>query len=291
MALPNLKQFCLPETAEEVVELLGRHGEGALILAGGTFLHGLEARGLLMGVEALVDLQRLGLDSIALEEDGLHLGATARYGAIDAAVSAQADPALGALADALSYPPAQIHNAATAGGCLAAACPFFDLPTAFGVLEAEVTARGAAGSESKPVGELAAGLFENTLSEDQFLTGIHVPKPPPRTASAFLKLESNANDLAIVNVAVRLTIDAQGRCREPRVVLGGGVGDRALRSPAAEAVLAGAEAGAQAFREAAEAVSGDIEPMADHRASAAYRGHIARVFTRRALERAQARLS
>ena len=67
MALPELKEFCLPETGSELVSMLDKYGDSTLFVAGGTFIHSLEARGLLSGVEALIDLNKLGLDTIQAE--------------------------------------------------------------------------------------------------------------------------------------------------------------------------------------------------------------------------------
>ena len=52
MSIPSLRAYCRPQTVADVVGLLGRYGEGGLIVAGATFVHGLEARGLLIGVSA-----------------------------------------------------------------------------------------------------------------------------------------------------------------------------------------------------------------------------------------------
>ena len=59
MTLPALHDYFIPEQQSELIELLQRFGESAMIVAGGTFVHGLEARGLLSEVEALIDIGRL----------------------------------------------------------------------------------------------------------------------------------------------------------------------------------------------------------------------------------------
>lgn len=288
MALRKLKDFCIPESGEEVVSLLAKYGEGALILAGGTFIHGLEARGLLSEVEALIDVGRLGLDKVEADA-GLRLGATATFAALGRCDAVRSGQAWGALRDALEYPPAQIRNAATVGGSVAASCPFFDLPVAFVALDATVTVRSGTGERELPLPDLFAGMFENSLAPGEYLTGLRLPAPPAGSASGFVKLEGNANDLAIVNAAVRITV-AGGRCTEARVVLGGGCGDTPVRSPGAEAVLAGQPLDELVLRAAGEAVVGDIDPMSDHRASARYRKAVAKVMVQRALARAASRL-
>lgn len=288
MALRKLKDFCTPESGEEVVSLLAKYGDGALILAGGTFIHGLEARGLLSQVEALIDVGRLGLDGI--EADGeLRLGATATFAALGRCDAVRTERAWGAIRDALAYPPVQIRNVATVGGSVAASCPFFDLPVAFAALDAAVSARGGTGERELALSDLFAGMFENALAPGEYLTGLRLPAPPAGSASGFVKLEGNANDLAIVNAAVRITVTG-GKCTQARVVVGGGCGDTPVRSPGAEAALVGEALDERVLRAAGEAVAGDIDPMSDHRASARYRKAVAKVMVQRALARAVSRL-
>jgi len=284
------KEFCLPVDGGEVVDLLEQYGDAALILAGGTFVRGLEARGLLSDVEALIDIQRLDLGVVEVDSGGLRVGAMATGAALQQVAAVRSDPRLGALGDALAYVTVQIRNVATVGGCVAAACPFFDLPVAFIALDGAVDARGRGGTRTIGLEEFFTGLFESSLLPGEFLVELRLPEAPSRSASAFLKLETNASDLAIVNAAVRVTLDGGGVCTDARVVLGG-VGSTPVRSPAAEGVLRGASLDEAVLREAGEAVAADIEPLSDHRASGAYRRAVAKVLVRRALERALARLN
>lgn len=290
MALHNLKEFHAPRSLADARAVLDAN-EDALVLSGGTFLHGLEARGLLSDVEALVDIRRIGLDTVEIDGTGLDIGATATFARLQAVPEVATAPWLGALADALSYPPVQIRNTATFGGCVAAACPFFDVPTALLALDASVDTDGPDGGRSLSLPELFMGLFANTLDTGELITALFVPRPAGRAASAFLKLEGNANDLAIVNAAVRLSVDAGGVCTDARVALGGGVAESTLRIASAEKILQGSRLAPADLQAAGDAVVGEIAPMSDHRASAEYRSAVAKVMTRRALERAVARLA
>lgn len=290
MALTKLKDFHTPKTMEEVLLLLQKEDE-TLVLSGGTFLHGLEARGLLSEVEALVDVRKIGLGTVTTDGGGLHMGATVTFAHLQTVAEVTNAPWLAGLADALAYPPVQIRNTATIGGCVAASCPFFDIPTALVSLDAVVKARGVHGEREMPLSEFFAGMFANALEPGEFVTGVVVPRVAGNTAGAFVKLEGNANDLAIVNAAVRVTVDAGRNCTDVRVVLGGGVAESAVRSPAAEKILLGSRLDAATLQAAGDAVVVDIDPMSDHRASAAYRSAVAKVMTRRALENALARLA
>lgn len=289
MALHKLKAFHVPANVDAALALLG--ADETLVLGGGSFLHGLEMRGLLGDVETLVDIRKCGLEGLRDEGATLVLGAAATLAQVAALPDVANAPWLGALADALRHPPAQIRNVATVGGCVAASCPFFDAPTALLALDATVTIRGKTATRHIGLAELFAGMFANSLAPGEIVAWLSLSRPSARTASAFVKLEGNANDLAIVNAAASLSLDASGAVREARIALGGGVGDTTLRSPAAEAVLAGGPPDAARLLKAAEAVKGDISPLADHRASAEYRTAMAVVMVRRALESAVARLA
>ena len=274
-----------------MVQLLQQHEDSALIVAGGTFLHGLASRGLLTGIEALIDIQGLGLDHIAVDPDNVVIGATTRLAQLEASEPIQRDAWLGAVKDAIAYPPVQIMNSATVGGSVASACPLFDLPTGFLALDGVVQAYGPDGSRDIPLEAFFSGLFENSLAPDEFVTAISLPQPPPNSASAFIKLETNANDLAIVNVAVALTLEGSGSCGQPRVFVGGGTGETPVRAGSAEQLLAGARVDEDVIGAAAAAAQTDVDPISDHRASRAYRSAMVKVLTEKALHKAMARLA
>ncbi|MFQ5635801.1 MAG: FAD binding domain-containing protein [Gammaproteobacteria bacterium] len=288
MSLPNISDYHVPDNAEDAIALLKQYGDSAMIVAGGTFVHGLEVRGVLGDIEALIDIGRLGLDGIEFGADGLRLGATAVFAQLEAHAAIGDDPAFGAIVDALACPPTQIRNTGTVAGCLAASAPLYDLPAALLALDGAAEVLGDSGRRTIPLCDFFTGLFENALQPHEIITSISLPKLPPGTVSAFLKLETNANDLAIINVAVRFTLDGDA-CRDCRIIVGGGVGETYVRAAGAEAALEGAPAGDAGFEAAAAAVTNDIDPVTDHRGSREYRRHIAGIYTRRALDNALAR--
>lgn len=286
MALTSVETYLSPENEAAVVQLLQQYEDSALIVAGGTFLHGLAARGLLTGVEALIDIQNSGLDYVTADSAGIVIGAAARFVQLEQDESVRQQPWLGAVKDAISYPPVQIMNSATVGGSIAASCPFFDLPVSFLALGGAVRARGPGGSRDIPMEAFFTGLFENCLDPDEFVTAITLPQPAPNTSSAFIKLETNANDLAILNAAVALTLDGSNTCSQARVFVGGGTGETPARAGSAEQALAGAVVDAETIDRAAQAAKSDVDPISDHRASAEYRAEMARVLVARAIRKA-----
>ncbi len=290
MALPNINDYFVPATREEAFALLDQYGEQALLVAGGTFVHGLEVRGLLDDVAALIDLSRLGLDGISEREGQLAIGATTTFRELLAQPTIASAAAYAAIRDALSYPPAQILNMGTVGGCVAASAPLYDLPCALLALDASLAIEGPDGSRELPLQEFFTGLFENALAGNELISELRLPAAAAGTASAFLKLETNANDLALLNAAVRLSVAGDGKVSDARIWIGGGVGETYARARTAEAAVIGAAVGTASFEAASDAVGNDIQTVDDHRASAAYRKQIAKVYVRRCLETALSRL-
>ena len=290
MSLAEIKEFLQPGSDREAVELLALHGERAVILGGGTFLHGLAARGLFRKIDTLIDLQKTGLSFVKVEGEGLVVGSTTTFAALAATEIVRTKPEFGALLDALRYPPPQICNLATVGGCVAAAAPLFDLPIALMALDGSVKALGPRGSREIELHKFYLDYFEHVLERTELLTQVVVAKQPFRSGSAFLKLETNANDLALLNVGARVTLDEEGTCRDVRVVVGGGVGKVPVRAVSCEDALKGQRPTMAVLRESGNAVSSDIRAVSDHRTSAKYRTTVAKVFVRRALLRALSRV-
>lgn len=290
MSLTSLKEYFAPNDEAELLALLESYHGTALIVAGGSFVHGLDARGLLLGVEALIDIRNLGLKHVTSDKKGLSIGAMVTFTELQQLEEVQNSAALGAVRDALNHPPLQIRNVATIGGNIAAACPYFDLPTALMSLDAVVKVQGPDGQRDLDLQEMMVGLFQNALEPNELVTSLFLPRLPARSSSAFMKLETNANDLAIVNVAVRLSLDRAGSCQEARVAIGGGVAETPVRAMAAERLLQGQTISDELVQQAGAAVQTDLSPMSDHRASGAYRSLMAKTLTERALRQALGRL-
>ncbi len=290
MTIVGIKEFCRPESSRDVVGILTSRGDRAVLLAGGTFLQGLFARGLTSSVEVLVDLQRAGLSYVKAADGALTIGAMTTFRELAETEPVRTMPELGAVRDALEYPPAQIRNMATVGGSVATAYSLFDLPVALMALDGRVKALGPRGPREIRLEKFFLDYFEHALEKNELLTDVHLPKLPARSASAFLKLETNANDLALLNVGVHIAVDDAGVCRDARVVVGGGVGKVPVRAAACEAALHGQRLSRALAEECARHVSADVHPVSDHRASAQYRSAVAKVYVRRALHRAAQRL-
>ena len=290
MALTTLTDILRPTTVEEVPRLLKEHGDSAMIMGGGTFIHGLVARGLVIGVEKLIDLSALKLNQLDLSRKTLKVGASVTFAALERSKEAHANEVLHALLDAVAYPPQQIKNAATIGGCVAGACPYLDLPIVMLALDAVAHVVGSNGKRDVLLEDLFISLFQTSLAEDEFIIGFTIPLPSKSTASSFEKLETTANDLSIVSVGVRVS-SGWLKSKPSRIFIGGGIGEVPFRCKQAEEIINGSKLEDSDIDRAAQAAADEIQPFGDHRASAEYRKKMTGVLVARNLHKARSRLN
>ncbi|MGZ4482114.1 MAG: FAD binding domain-containing protein, partial [Gaiellales bacterium] len=168
----------------------------------------------------------------------------------------------------------QVRNRGTIGGSIAHADPHGDLPALLLALEGEVEAEGPGGARTIPAGDLFVDYMTTSLSPDELITEVRVPKI---SQAAYEKFNRRKQDWAIVGVAAALVGSAA------RIAITG-VAATPVRATAAEQAWNGSNAA-----EAAERAAEGLSPAADTAASGEYRKHLARVLTRRALEAAAAR--
>jgi carbon-monoxide dehydrogenase medium subunit len=160
-----------------------------------------------------------------------------------------------------------VRHRGTLGGSLVHADPASDLPAAVLAFGGTIVARGPRGERRVPVEEFFTGLFTTAVEPDELVVEIRVPRTGG-AGWAYEKFTRRANDWAIVAVAV-----VDGRVGLVNM------GSTALRASATEAALA---SGAS-IPDAAAVADRDTDPPNDLAATPAYRRHLARVLTRRAL--------
>src|SRR6185503_10093611 len=191
--------------------------------------------------DALVDLGRIR-DLSYVEERGDHLaiGALTREHALEAsAVVAKSYPLLLDTAKVIADP--LVRNKATVGGNLAHADPANDHPATMLAYGAQIVARGPKGTRTVAIDDLFVALFETSLAQGEILTEIRIPKPPPNSGGAYLKIERKVGDYAVAAVAVQLELAGSGaRATIKQVRIGlTNVSPIPMRAKAAEALLAG----------------------------------------------------
>ena len=104
----------------------------------------------------------------------------------------------------------------------------------------------------------------------------------PRTGSAYAKHHHPASGYAVAGVAAIVWLGEDGVCQEARVAVTG-TGHNAKRAPAVEQALVGKALDEAAITQAAASAADGHDLLSDWYASAEYRAHLARVYTKRAL--------
>jgi carbon-monoxide dehydrogenase medium subunit len=263
--IPASFDYLAASSAAEAIALLAEHGDDAKLLAGGHSL--LPMMKLRLATPAvLVDIGRVDeLSGITADGSDLVIGATTRHAELAASPLVRDQAPLLAHAAAQVGDP-QIRHRGTIGGSLAHADPAADLPMALVALGGSVELRGPGGTRAVSADDFFAGYFETVLEPDEMITAVRVPATPG-APWGYQKFVRRANDWAIVGVT------------GGRIALAN-MGPVPLRARAAEEALAGGASPADAAALAAAGTS----PGQDIHADRAYREHLARVLTRRALE-------
>jgi len=185
----------------------------------------------------------------------------------------------------------QVRNRGTIGGSLAHADPAADYPAAILACDAEIKVVNTNGAERViKATDFFVDLFATALQPNELITEVRVPAFAPKTGSAYLKMEQLASGFALCGVAVKVTLDG-GVIQDVRVGITG-VAPKAYRAIAVEDALKGKTPDPSTIEQASQHAADGITPLEDIHADAAYRAHLAKVLTKRALlkaiERAQA---
>lgn len=281
--LPNFDYFSC-KTIDEAFSLLSHHKHEARILAGGTDLL-IKMKHKRMMPKYLVDIKRLpDLDYIRHhEEEGLRVGAlTSIQGIRNSPLIRKRFSVLYDCASVLGT--RQVRNLATLGGNLCNASPAAECAPALLACEAKVKIQGPRGERTIPLEDFFLGPGTSALEGDEILTQIEVPNVPVETRGVYLKHSTRRIDVAIVGVAVLITLDGE-LCRDIRIALGA-VGPTPFRAKKAEDLIRGEKVTKAVIERTAQAASEQSFPINDIRGYADYRKEMVQAQVREGIERA-----
>ena len=285
-AVSNIPYY-KPKDIKEVVSLLVSPDLSARPLAGGTDLLVQWRRGK-MRPGCLVDLKDSGFDQmIPTPEGGLRIGALCTLNAIlSSEIVCQRYAILAeSIAELASV---QVRNRATLGGNLCNASPAADMSPPLLGLGARLSIAGVDGFREMALADFFRGPGQTALVPGEVLTEIVLPRPAERSGGAYLKAKRNAMDLAVVGVAILLSMEDHERCAEARVYLGA-VASTPLYARRASESLGGMPIEKGRIEKAAVLAVDEARPIDDVRASAWYRKRLIKVLTERAIQTAYRR--
>jgi carbon-monoxide dehydrogenase medium subunit len=272
------------ESVDHAIELLGQHGDESKLIAGGHSLIPL-MRLRLAAPTVLIDLGRIN-DMSYVRDDGDHLsiGALTHHRDVHYNELVQEHCGiLGFTAGLLGDP--SVQHRGTIGGAMAHGDPSGDLPSVMCALEGEMVIKGPDSERTVKAADFFQDYLMTALGEQEVVTEVRVPKLGANTGWSYKKFSRRSQDWAMVGVAA-VVEKSNGGIGSARIALTS-MGSTPIRAAAVEQALSGASAGDVA--EASQSADEGTEPATDGAATAEFRRHLARVWTRRAVEEALSR--
>ena len=254
-------EFVKPATVADAVKALA--ADGAQPLSGGqTLIPTMKQR--LNTPERLVSLTGIAeMKGVCKGEGGLHVGAATPH-AVVARDAAAYYPALAALAGGIGDP--AVRSRGTIGGSLANNDPSACYPSAALASGATIVTN----TRKIAADDYFQGLFSTALEEGEIITEVRFPIPEK---AAYVKFNQPASRFALAGVFVAKFSGGV------RVAITGASNDGVFRWAEAEAAL-----GANFSPSSLEGLnlSGD-DMISDLHGTGAYRAHLAKVLTKRAV--------
>jgi len=284
----TLQHYEAPTSLELAVSILAA-SSNARVLAGGTDILAQMRLGL-RNPATLVDVKHIPeLMAITLDERGLRLGA-AVPGAVVTGHEEIRRLFPGFVEGLGLIGSSQIQGRCTVGGNLCNASPAADSVPALIVSRATCNIRGATGERVVAAEDFNTGPAQNCLAAGELLVSVDLPRPEPRSSTAYLRfIPRTEMDIAVAGAAVALTLDPAGVCTDARVAIGA-VAPTALLVPEAAGALIGSALDDASLQRAAAAASAAASPINDKRGTADYRRKVVGVLVRRAAVVARTRI-
>ena len=270
----NVRNYVRPESVEDAVTFV-QSTPNAVYLGGGawTVAQGDSA------IEAVVDLQGLGLDGIEGGLEDLQIGSMVRLQQLidHADAGTVAD---GILAKAARFTQSRtLREQGTLGGTLMTGGSADPLTTALLVLDTALSYADPV-PHTAPFSSFVA--YRDRLTKTKvLLTGLSIKRPAPRSSSAFEVVGRSPRDKPIVCAAATVTVD-EGL---PVVlcIAVGGADIRPVRLYKTEHILRGQLLNEDRVAEACESALQELHPAGDYRGSVEYRLAMTKVLVRRAV--------
>lgn len=277
--LPKFELF-MPESIEQVVDCLGKHGNNAAVMAGGTDLMVRMKSG--FSPEYVVSLSNVpGLDHVIYDEDkGLTIGAMATLNQVLESRDVKDNyPALHK--SAYENGTEQTRNVATVVGNILNASPAGDCACAILALGGYVVLHGPDGSRQVNIDDFWINYRETEKKTDEFAVEV-VIHPSKNSKSSFSALTRTKKDLAKINAAAAITME-KNICSKARLAMGA-VGPTHIRLKKCEALLEGHEINDDILERIVELAPTEINPIDDVRSSAEYRRSVSGVLMKKVIK-------
>ena len=275
-----------PRSISDAIALLGRLENAKLLAGGQSLMPMLNMRFVLP--DHIIDLNRVeGLAFIREGNGALEIGAMTRQRELEFSDLVRNRCPL--MREAiLQVGHRQTRNRGTLGGSLCHLDPSAELVSVAAALDATVTVQGPNGTRDVAIDAFPVAYMTPAIEPNEIVTMVRFPLWPQPHGHGFVEFARRHGDFAIVSAAALLTEDSAGKITRASVTLGG-MGAAPVRASAVEQALIGNRPDDKLLREICETCR-KFEAVDDVHAPATYRQQLATVMSRRALERARARL-
>src|SRR5438132_1371890 len=280
-----------PRTVADTVGLLGRLENAKLLAGGQSLMPMLNFR--FVQPDHIIDLNRVeGLSYIREAQDSsgqgaLEIGAMTRQRDLEFSDVVRARWPI--MHEALlQVGHRQTRNRGTIGGSLCHLDPAAELVSLATGYDATVTVAGPNGERQIPFAEFPVAYMTPAIELNELVVGVRFPQWTAKHGYAFVEFSRRHGDFAITSAAVLLEGDASGKITRASVTIGG-MGTAPSGAREVEQAIVGQLPAGTLFRDACESCR-KLEAIDDVHAPASYRQHLAAVLSRRALEKAHARL-
>ncbi len=275
-----------PSTVADAVGLLGRLENAKLLAGGQSLMPMLNFR--FVQPDHIIDLNRVeGLSYIREAKGALEIGAMTRQRDLEFSDVVRARWPI--MHEALlQVGHRQTRNRGTIGGSLCHLDPAAELVSLAAGHDATVTVAGPKGQRELAFADFPVAYMTPAIELNELVVGIRFPQWAPNHGYAFVEFSRRHGDFAITSAAALLEGDAAGKITRASVTIGG-MGTVPVRARELEQAIIGQTPANDLFRGACESCR-KIEAIDDVHAPASYRQHLAAVLSRRALEKAYARL-
>ena len=170
----------------------------------------------------------------------------------------------------------------TVGGNIAHADPASDLPAVISALDGTIHLQSASGERAVAAADFFVDLLTTDLGEGEIVTRIELPVI--KGGSAYLKFEHPASGYAVVGAAAWVHVE-NGSCTGAGLALNG-VCATPLKVDTSS--LVGSALDDSAISALTDGITAE-DPLGDVFASGEYRAHLAKVYSKRALQAARDR--
>ena len=275
-----------PKTVGEAVGLLASLENAKLLAGGQSLMPMLNMRFVLP--DHIIDLNRVeGLSYIRDTQGALDVGAMTRQRDLEFSEPVRARWPI--MHEALlQVGHRQTRNRGTIGGSLCHLDPAAELVSLATGYDATVTVASPGGQREVAFAEFPVAYMTPAIEANELVVGVRFPQWAPKHGHAFVEFSRRHGDFAITSAAVLLEGDAAGKITRASVTIGG-MGTVPRRASEVEQAIVGQVPAGSFFRDACESCR-KLEAIDDVHAPASYRQHLAAVLSRRALEKAHARL-